>query len=40
MPDQVPSASSSRAITGLSAVCQTTHWLSYSRIVHSLSLTW
>ena len=33
-------ASSSRATTGLIAVCQTTHWWPYSRIVHSLSTTW
>src|SRR5699024_11015268 len=26
VPDQVPSASSSSATTGLIAVCQTTHW--------------
>ena len=39
-PDHVPRASSSRAMTGLIAVCQTTHWWPYSRIVHSLSTTW
>ena len=40
LPDQVPAASSSRATTGLTAVCQTTHWWPYSRIDHSLSTTW
>ena len=30
-PDQTPVASSSRATTGLTAVCQTTHWAPYSR---------
>ena len=39
-PDQVPRAISSRATTGLTAVCQTTHWWPYSCIDHSLSTTW
>ena len=38
-PDQTPFASSSRAMTGLTAVCQTTHWWPCSRIDHSLSTT-
>src|SRR3954447_5423789 len=40
VPDHVPAASSSRATTGLTAVCHTTHWWPYSRIDHSLSTTW
>lgn len=39
-PDQAPLASSSSATTGLTAVCQTTHWESYSLIDHALSVTW
>ena len=39
-PRQAPVASSSRATTGLTAVCQTTACEPYSRIDHSLSTTW
>jgi two-component system sensor histidine kinase BaeS len=39
-PVHAPVASSSRAITGLIAVCQTTAWEPYSRIDHWLSTTW
>ncbi len=39
-PFHVPSLISSSATTGLTAVCQTTAWLPYSRIVCSLSTTW
>ncbi len=39
-PFHTPSSSSSSATTGLTAVCQTTAWLPYSRIVCSLSTTW
>ena len=39
-PFHAPSSSSSSATTGLTAVCQTTAWLPYSRIVVSLSTTW
>ena len=39
-PDQVPSASSSRATTGLIAVCQTTACEPYSAIDQALSTTW
>ncbi len=40
MPDQAPECSSSSAITGLYAVCQTTHWWPHSRMQCSLSATW
>ena len=36
----VPAAMSSRATTGLIAVCQTTAWLPYSAIDQALSTTW
>ncbi len=39
-PDQTPLASSSRAITGLIAVCQTTAWAPSRPHVSSLSTTW
>ena len=39
-PVQAPVATSSRATTGLTAVCHTTAWEPYSRIDHSLSTTW
>ncbi len=39
-PDQAPDAMSSRARTGLMAVCQTTAWEPYSDMHQSLSTTW
>lgn len=40
VPTQAPPASSSRATTGLTAVCQTTACDPYCSIDHSLSTTW
>ena len=40
VPVHVPLASSSRAITGLMAVCQTTAWLPSRAMVSSLSARW
>ena len=40
VPCHAPVASSSSATTGLTAVCHTTAWLPYSRIVSALSATW